>query len=102
VKKKRPRSERRMEERGARKLVRDREKLAALEVGGSRERPMDVTSSSVIPVRTRAQPCHQCGGSLQLDEERAESSELRAVDTSCQRCGAKRTWWFRITSPLAN
>jgi hypothetical protein len=80
--------------------VREREKLAALEV--SRERPIEVVSSSVIPVRARSQPCHQCGGSLHLDEEIAESAELRAVDVSCQRCGARRRLWFRIRSPLHN
>jgi hypothetical protein len=100
VKKKRGRTERRVQERDARKLIRDREKLAALEI--SRERPIEVTSSSVIPVRARSQKCHQCGGSLHLDEEIAESAELRAVDVSCQRCAAGRRLWFRITSPLAN
>jgi hypothetical protein len=80
--------------------VREREKLAALEV--SRERPIEVVSSSVIPVRARSKPCHQCGGSLHLDEEIAESAKLRAVDVSCQRCGATRRLWFRISSPLHN
>lgn len=89
-----------MEERDARRLVLDREKLAALEI--SRERPIQVTSASVIPVRARATPCHQCGGGLHLDEEIAESGELRAVDVSCQRCAATRRLWFRISSPLGN
>ena len=89
-----------MQERGARKLVRDREQLASLE--NSRERPIEVTSSSVIPVRARAQPCHQCGGSLHLDEEAAHSADLRAVQMSCQRCAATRTLWFRIVPPLPN
>jgi hypothetical protein len=87
-------------QRDARKLVRDREKLAALE--NSRERPIAVTSSSVIAVRARSQPCHQCGGSLHLDEEIADSAVLRAVDMSCQRCRATRRLWFRISSPLHN
>jgi hypothetical protein len=89
-----------MQERGARKLVRDREKLAALE--NSRERPIEVISSSVIPVKARAQPCHQCGGSLHLDEEAAPSADLRTAQMSCRRCGATRTLWFRIVPPLAN
>ena len=89
-----------MEERDARRLVRDREKLARLE--NSRERPIEVTSSSVIAVRARSEPCHQCGGGLHLDEETAESAELRATHMSCQRCAAKRTLWFRIVPRVAN
>jgi hypothetical protein len=100
VKKKRARTERRIHERDARKLVRDREKLAALE--NSRARPIEVASSSVIAVRARATPCHQCGGSLHLDEETAESAELRAVHVSCQRCAARRTLWFRIVGAGSN
>ena len=89
-----------MEERDARKLVRDREKLARLE--NSRARPIEVTSSSVIPVRARGTLCHQCGGGLHLDEETAESAELRAAHMSCQRCTAKRVLWFRIVPRVAN
>jgi hypothetical protein len=100
MKKKRPRTEARERLRAQQKIVRDREKLAALE--NSRERPIEVSSSSVIPVRARGLPCHQCGGGVQLAEERAESAELRAVDVQCQRCGARRVLWFRIGTPLAN
>jgi hypothetical protein len=89
-----------VEERDARKLVRDREKLALLE--NSREKPIEVTSSSVIAVRARGEPCHQCGGSLHLDEETAESAELRCAHMSCQRCAAKRALWFRIVPRVAN
>jgi len=53
--KKRPeRTARRVEERAARQLVRDKEKLAALVAGGSAARPLDVPSSSVIEGRVRA------------------------------------------------
>ena len=96
--KKRERTERRERERAARKLVREREKLARLE--NARERPIEVTSSSVIPVRARSTPCHQCAGALTILDERAESAELRALDTQCQRCGARRTLWFRIAPSL--
>jgi hypothetical protein len=97
--KKRPRTERRTRERQARKLVRDRERLAALEVGGARERPFEVASASVIAVRARAQPCPHCGGTLHLDEETAESAVLRATRMTCQRCHAPRTFYFRIALP---
>jgi hypothetical protein len=104
MKKKRPeRSERRERERAARKLVRARERLAGLEVGGSPARPFEVPSSSVIDVRARAQPCPQCGGRLRLDEQTAEKIDgvsLRATHLVCQLCGTPRVFWFRITSPL--
>jgi hypothetical protein len=100
MKRKRRRTEVRERVRAQKKIVRDREKLAALE--NSRERPIEVTSSSVIPVRARSTPCHQCGGGVQLVDERAESAGLRAVDIQCQRCGAPRVLWFRIGTPLAN
>jgi hypothetical protein len=102
-KKQRPRTERRMQERVARALVRDREKLAALERGGAPERPFEVPSSSVIPVRARAQRCPLCDGELRLDEERAErvaGRALRACDMTCVLCGVKRTLWFEITTTL--
>jgi hypothetical protein len=102
AKKPRARTERRERERAARQLVRDRQRLAALEPGGSRERPIEVVSSSVIGVRARAHPCPLCGGSLRLDEESAPSAKLRAAHMTCVRCGVKRQLWFVISSPLAN
>src|SRR5579862_7040966 len=98
----RKRTQRRRAEIAARKLVREREKLARLEVGGARDRPMEVVSSSVIPVRARAQRCPQCQGALQILEERAESAELRAVDLECQLCGTTRVLWFKIAPPRLN
>mgnify|MGYP006208600431 CR=1 FL=1 len=46
----------------------DRELLASLSPGGSRERPIRVASASVVEVRTSALPCPLCGGSYRLDE----------------------------------
>jgi hypothetical protein len=100
---KRKRTERRQRERAAVKLVHAREKLARLEPGGAPDRPIEVPASPVIAVRARAHPCPQCGGSLRLDEETAETiagRSLRAAHLSCQTCGAPRTLWFRIGSPL--
>lgn len=100
--KKRPeRTARRAAERATRQLVRDREKLAALSPGGSRERPIVVPSSSVIEVRARAMPCPQCEGELRVGEHRAEAGQ-RAVDVTCTRCHAARTLWFRLGSDEPN
>jgi predicted Zn finger-like uncharacterized protein len=95
--KKRPeRTARRAQERAARQLVRDREKLAALEAGGSAERPFAVASSSVIDGRVRATPCPQCGGEYTLVEHRSAGQGMRAVDVRCRTCSVARTLWFRI------
>lgn len=85
-----------------RKLVRAREKLAALSVGGSEQRPIQVTSASVVEVRVRHLTCQQCDGEYKLREHRAPSSGIRSALVSCVRCGAPRTLWFRIVSDEAN
>ncbi|HEY7957507.1 MAG TPA: MJ0042-type zinc finger domain-containing protein [Polyangia bacterium] len=95
---KRPeRTARRRAERGARELVRDREKLAALDIGGSPERPIEVSSSAVIEGRARAQRCPQCGGSYRIEDHQAPSATLREVAVRCAQCGVGRRLWFRIT-----
>src|SRR4051812_2285243 len=94
---KRPRVDRR--ERDARRLVRDRQRLALLEPGGSADRPIEVVSSSVIEVRARSLPCPLCAGALRIDDHAATKVAgvaLRALDVTCQRCGVARTLWFRI------
>lgn len=93
---KRPRATRRLAERAARKLVRDRERLFLLSPGGSPERPIEVSSSSVIEVRVRNSPCAQCEGAYQIREHAAVSAGLRRVDVLCRQCGAPRSLWFRI------
>ena len=93
---KRPRTERRIAERDAKKLVRDREKLAALLPGGAREHPIAVTSSAVIELRVTNLPCAQCEGPYRVLEHNAPGPGLREVLVRCQQCGAPRTLWFRI------
>jgi hypothetical protein len=97
VGRKRPeRTARRAQERDARQLVRDREKLAALVAGGSAERPIDVTSTAVIEGRIRSLPCAQCEGEYAIEDHRAVGAGMRALDVRCRRCGVPRTLWFRI------
>ena len=102
TKKTRGRTERRERERDARKLVRDRQKLALLSPGGSRERAIEVPSPAVIPVRARGTPCPLCGGALRLDDETAEvrdGVQLRAAHVTCVRCGVGRALWFEVAPP---
>jgi hypothetical protein len=74
----------------------DRELLAALSPGGSRERPIKVASASVVEVRTGALACPLCGGSYRLDEHVAPAAGLRRVDVHCRHCSTPRSLWFRI------
>ena len=99
---KRPRTERRIAERDARRLVRDREKLAALSAGGAREHPIVVTSAAVIEVRVNASSCPQCNGPYRLVDHAAPAAGLRELSVRCQLCGTPRTLWFRIASDEPN
>ena len=99
---KRERTSRREQERAARRLVRDREKLAGLSPGGTAAHPITVGSAAVVEVRAHAMPCVQCEGEYRIVEHRSAGSGLRAVDVRCQRCGVGRTVWFKIASDEAN
>ena len=103
AKKTRPRSERRVRERAARQIVRDRQKLAALSPGGAPDRPIDVPSAAVIPLRARSTPCPLCDGALRVDHETAESRGGRlvhATHVTCTRCGVARALWFHVAPAL--
>ena len=101
--KKRPeRTERRVKQRAARQLVRDREQLARLVAGGAREHPIEVSSTAVIEGRVGATPCPQCAGEYRIVEHRSAGPGLRAVDVACRLCGVARTLWFRIVASEAN
>jgi hypothetical protein len=99
---KRPRTARRVAERDAKKLVRDRERLAALVPGGSRERPIEVTSTAVIEIRALAMPCPQCEGQFRIRAHEAPESGIRRVDVTCRQCAAPRSLWFRLVSDEPN
>jgi hypothetical protein len=100
---KRPeRTARRQSERAARQLVRDRERLATLVPGGAADRPIEVTSSSVIESRARSLKCPQCNGGYRIVDHQAESASLRVVEVACQHCGISRRLWFRIAATGPN
>jgi hypothetical protein len=91
----RNRTARRVAERDARRLVREREKLAALERGGAPERPIEVPSSAVIEARARTLRCPQCEGEYAILDHQDEEG-LRVLSVKCRQCGAARRLWFRI------
>lgn len=95
----RPRRKRREQERALRKQVARTEALAARLPGASPEQPIDVASSSVVETKARGTPCIQCGGELELRDDRAASTPrgiVREIAVVCRRCHAQRTLWFRI------
>jgi hypothetical protein len=97
---KRARTERRAAERAQEKVVRAREKLASLEPGGAPERPIDVTTASVIEPHARSLGCARCGEQpvrvAEHEAHREGGRHLRLVRVACPRCGAERGIYFRI------
>jgi hypothetical protein len=102
---KRPRSERRLRERALKQEVREREKLVGLAPGGAPDRPIPIETPALIEGTARSMPCHQCGGEVGVDEhavDRRDAELLRRVDTTCRRCHARRTVWFRLAPRLVH
>jgi hypothetical protein len=101
----RPRRQQREQERALRKTVRQLERLAAEMPGGSPERPIDVTSASVVETKARSLPCVQCEAiEMELRGDRATSTArgiLRELALVCRQCHAARAVWFRV-APGAN
>ena len=101
---KRVRTERRAAERAAAKLARSSEKLARLEAGGAPERPIDVSTASVVEPHARSAACAQCAreGTLRVESHEARivaGERLRVVSVSCSACSARRDLYFRIALP---
>ena len=83
--------------------MRDLERLARLEAGGSPQRPLIVASPPVVDVRAVAKPCPLCGGPLKLEEHAAvelEGERLRVASVACTLCGTRRELYFRLSEPL--
>lgn len=107
--KKRARTERREAERQRAKLRRDGLRLAALERGGAPDRPIELTSASVIEPHAASMPCAACGGVVRVISHEAKSFEvastprrLRVVSVQCAACGVARDVFFDLTSGLAS
>ncbi len=85
------------------KLAQARMKLASLEVGGAPDRPIEVTSASVVEPHAASMPCAACGApGVRVEEHRAETVArvpLRIASVKCLRCGVVRDVWFRIGGP---
>ena len=107
---KRARTERREAERDAVKLAEARLKLAALEAGGSPERPIELSSASTVEPHAAGLGCAACGGPTRVQEHSAVTvadaggtpRSLRVVRVRCTRCGVERDIYFRLGATLAN
>lgn len=84
-----------------RQLVRQRDRLADLERGGSPDYPILVPSASVIDRRAEWTPCVQCRGEYKVIDHEFEMG-IRVVSVKCRQCGAHRRMWFRIVEPTSN
>jgi len=96
---KRPRTARREAAREFSKHAKDRERLFALEPGGSEGRPIEVETPSVIETRARSVPCPRCEGEHEVLEHAAVTTErgsLREARLRCRSCGSRRSIWFRL------
>jgi hypothetical protein len=100
------RSERREAERTGVKLAEAGLKLALLEPGGSPERPIEVSSASIVEPHASGLACVACGGSTRVEEHAARTFDggrsLRIVRVRCTRCGVERDVYFRLGTTLAN
>jgi hypothetical protein len=96
------RTMRRARARAHEQLVRDIERLAQLEPGGSPGRPLPVASPAVVDVVAAAKPCPLCGGALRLDAHEAEKVDgvrLRVARVTCATCGTRRAFYFSLSQP---
>jgi hypothetical protein len=105
VSKKRPRTRARTEQRelarGRERLYEARAKLAGLEPGGSAERPLQVSSASIVERRAEAEPCLRCDGPVRVDEHTTLSTHhglLRVVTVRCPSCATLRTFYVQIVA----
>jgi hypothetical protein len=96
---KRPRTVQREAARAAASAARDREKLYALEPGGSPRRPIDVEAAPIVELRAKRVPCPRCTGEHRIEEHAAvviAGTRLREVRLVCKHCGSRRSLWFRL------
>jgi hypothetical protein len=101
----RPRTEERARARQREKLYEARTKLALLEPGGAPERPLEVSSASVVERRAEAEPCLRCNQPLRALEHTTHESAhglLRKVTLQCRDCGARRELYLRIVGSYLN
>lgn len=82
---------------------RQREAELAAAPGGSPDRPLEVSSASVVEARATSDPCPVCDRPLYLEEHAVEThgeQSLRAVRVECRFCAHRRTVYVQIAEPM--
>jgi hypothetical protein len=83
--------------------VQRRERLARLVRGGSIDRPIPVTSASVIELRAaNGMPCPICRGQYRILEHTRPVPGIRCLDVECRHCSTPRSLYFTIIEPDLN
>jgi len=98
-KKPRPRTKQREALRAQQKLSDARQRLFALEPGGTPERPLPVLSAAVVEAHAESVPCPRCSARHEVLEHVAvtiDGVRLREARLRCRQCGTTRSMWFRI------
>jgi hypothetical protein len=100
----RKRTEIRSAQRDAVKDAKLRLKLATLEVGGDSERPIRVSSASIVEPHVESMPCVVCGAKVRaLSHEviHRKGEVIRHIEAKCVQCGITRPVYL-VASALAN
>jgi hypothetical protein len=95
------RATRRSRARERQRLVRDLDRLARLEPGGSPTHPLPVASPAQVEVIAAARACPLCRGTLRLEEHAAEvvaGVRLRIARVACTVCGTRRAFYFTLAA----
>ncbi len=104
-KKPRPRTKLREAARSLQKLQDARQRLFALEPGGTPERPVPVVSAAVVEAHAESVACPRCNGRHEIVEHVAltiDGARLREARLRCRQCGTKRSLWFCISETGPN
>lgn len=83
--------------------MRDLERLARVEPGGSPDRPIEIDTPAIVEVRALAKPCPLCQGPLRLEEHAAveiDGARLRVAAVACTQCGVQRSLYFRLAGAM--
>jgi hypothetical protein len=84
------------------KLAIARDRLLDLEPGGSEERPIDVSTASLVEPKARAVRCPRCDEPFDVERHEARivgDARLREAVLRCRACGTARSLWFRVIAP---
>jgi len=81
-------------------LARARRQLQDLAPGGSRARPLEVSSAAVIEPKAESMRCARCSDHFVVEVHEAPFGQgVRELQVLCRFCGERRRLWFRINAP---